>query len=92
MTPIQKRQRLTQAMTPLVGLPQFGDFMELIGELRDGAVERAVMPETLKNQRMTLASAGEVRAYLDILSIYQSHRDAAFEREAARAVQAGAED
>lgn len=81
MTSAQRRQRLIDAMTPLVGLPQFQDFMETVRELKDVATENAVRPETLKNQRTTLAAAGEVRAYLDILAIYESYKGQAEERE-----------
>lgn len=81
MTPSQKRQRLIEAMTPLVGLPQFAEFIDTIRELRDVATENAVRPETLKNQRTTLAAAGEVRAYLDIIAIYEAYKGQAEERE-----------
>lgn len=68
----EKEQRIRAAMTPLISDQRFQEYMELIRELKDGAVEFAATHDAVKDARATLAALGSVRAYLDIISVYDS--------------------
>ena len=63
--------RIQQAMTPLVGIPAFVEFMALVKDLKDEAVANSVSFETSASERNSLVSKGEVLAYLNILNVYQ---------------------
>lgn len=60
-------------MRDLVQDPRFGEFVNAIRELKEGAVAYAVSHTTVRDQRESLAALGEVRAYSDIISIYEAH-------------------
>lgn len=59
-------------MTPLVGLPQFQKWMELIGELKNEAVAFSVDSDTVKSERESLVVKGEIRTYINLENIYRS--------------------
>lgn len=70
-------QKLKEAMLPLVGDPRFRDFMGVIDELKEEAMEFAVSHESVKDERVCTAALGEVRTYKNILAIYASYQDQA---------------
>ncbi len=65
-----KLDRIQSALVPLVGLPAFVDFMQLISDLKDEAVANSVSFETCASERNSLVSKGEVLTYLNILQAY----------------------
>jgi hypothetical protein len=70
-----KELRLKDAMASLVASPNFVEFIEALRELKEGAVSYAVQHTTVRDQRETLAAMGEIRAYSDIIGIYEAHRE-----------------
>lgn len=70
-------QRLRQAMFPLVNDPRFRDFMAVVDELRDEAMDFAVSHDSVKDERVCLAALGEVRTYKNLLAIYDSYKEQA---------------
>lgn len=70
-----KLDRIQQAMTPLVGLPEFVNFMKLIEDMKDEAVGNSVGFETVASERNSLVAKGEVLTYLNILSVYEGEKD-----------------
>lgn len=69
----EKYRRLTEAMIPLVGDTRFIEFMEVVKDYKELAVENSLLDATIANERLTLASLGEVRAYKDIIGIYENN-------------------
>lgn len=69
-----KLDRIQQAMTPLVGIPAFNDFMRLISDLKDEAVGNSVGFETVASERNSLVAKGEVLTYINILQLYESEK------------------
>jgi hypothetical protein len=63
--------RIKAAMTPLVGIPQFADYITMLGELKDEAVSYSVDSDTVKSERESLVVKGEIRAYLNQINIYK---------------------
>jgi hypothetical protein len=75
-------------MSGLIADPRFKDFMDLVRSLKDAAVELSATHETVSNERTTLAAIGSVRAYLDIIGVYDSALAAAEEQIAHAAEEA----
>jgi len=63
--------RIRAAMTPLVTLPQFANYIALLGELKDEAVSYWVDHETVKSRDESLVVKGEIRAYLNQINIFR---------------------
>ena len=59
-------------MTPLCGDERFKEFMQVIEDLKEQAVEFAATHDSVKDTRATLAALGTVRSYIDILGIYKN--------------------
>lgn len=74
------KRRMESAVFPLVGDPRFQDFMELMAQLKDEAIEFACSHDAVTSSRATLAALGEVRTYRNILSIYENQKVEADER------------
>jgi hypothetical protein len=62
--------RIRYAMAALVGHPEFSTFIDLIREYRETAVQDACSDRVLASERLSMAAAGEVRAYTAIVSAY----------------------
>lgn len=58
-------------MSPLVGIPQFAEYIAMLGELKDEAVAYSVDSDTVKSDRESLVVKGEIRAYLNQIAIYK---------------------
>jgi hypothetical protein len=68
-----KQRRLEQAIFPLLGDPRFQSFMELLEEMKDEAVSYYVDNDSIKDERLSMASRGEVRAYLTIIAVRDTY-------------------
>jgi len=66
-----KLDRIRAAMTPMVALPQFANYIAVITELKDEAVAYSVDSDTVKSDRESLVVKGEIRAYLNQINIYK---------------------
>jgi hypothetical protein len=63
--------RIEAAMIPLVGIPQFADFMALVTDLKNEAVAFSVDSDTVKSDRESLVVKGEIRCYINLENIYR---------------------
>jgi len=71
----QNREKLIEAMTPLVLLPAYEKWIEQVREMKDEAVRYMVDHTSVANERESLVARGEVRAYLWILETYKAQRE-----------------
>lgn len=71
----ERMQRIQQAMAPLIGDARFQAFMEEVEEQQKAAMLDACSERVLANERLTLATIGEVRAYDGLLSFYRSQTE-----------------
>lgn len=62
--------RIRHAMASLVGNPEFAEFINIIREHRERAIEDACHDQVVANQRTSMAAIGEVRAYKSIIAVY----------------------
>lgn len=72
LTPTEKTERIQSAMRLLVGNDAFQDFIEELREQQHNAMLDGINEAVLKDERLALAIAGEIRAYEGIISIYDS--------------------
>ena len=72
----KERERLIQAMQPLILLPAFKDWIETLRQTKDAAVQYMVDHTAISNERESLVARGEVRAYLAIIGDYEAQRQA----------------
>jgi len=70
-----KLDRIQEAVQPLVGLPQFEEFVELLRDLKDEAVANSVSFETSASERNSLVAKGEILAYLNILGVCDGQKE-----------------
>lgn len=68
----ERERRLRAAMTPLCADDNFKTFMGLIRDMKDEAVEFAATHDQVKDVRLTVASLGAVRTYLEIISVHDN--------------------
>jgi hypothetical protein len=78
MTPKQialmKHRKMQLAMEPLLGDDRFTTFLDAVKELKEEAIGRSIMHDSVRSDRATLAAMGEIRAYVDILNIAEDYR------------------
>ena len=84
------REQRIEAMQPLVLLPSFQKWIEMLRATKDAAVQYMVDHTSVAQEREHLAAVGEVRAYLAIIQDYEAQREqleavAEHERNAPRA-------
>ena len=72
LTPTEKTERIQSAMRMLVGNDAFQDFIEELREQQHNAMLDGINEAVLKDERLALAVAGEIRAYEGIISLYDS--------------------
>ena len=65
-------ERLRKMMLPLSGLPEFDEFMKEIHAEREAVIADLTSDAVAGNDRLTLATLGELRTYTAILSLYQA--------------------
>lgn len=73
MTPKQRaaaEARIKHAMASLIGNPEFVQFINIIREQREIAIEDACRDSVIASQRAHMAAVGEIRAYKSIISVY----------------------
>tara|TARA_R110000868_G_scaffold7251_4_gene39676 strand:+ start:3344 stop:3622 length:279 start_codon:yes stop_codon:yes gene_type:complete len=73
----EKALRVQQAMFPLCGDSRFIEFMELVREQRDIAVQDAVTDRVIANERMLSVALGEIRCYESLLSVFENFKQQA---------------
>jgi hypothetical protein len=83
----KERDAMIDAMQELVLLPKFQQWIDTLKQTKDAAVQYLVHTETVKNERESMATIGEIRAYLSIIENYEGQR----EQLEARIAQAEAE-
>jgi pantoate kinase len=74
MTSAQRKARdlrYRNAVANLAMNPHFTAFMELLREYREAAIREGLMADTVASERANLAAKGTVRAYTEILDIYE---------------------
>jgi len=71
-----KLDRIQAAIQPLVGLPQWDAFVQVLRDLKEEAVANSVAFDTVANERNSLVAKGEVLCYLNILTVADSQREA----------------
>lgn len=69
-TSTEKFSRLRHAMFSLVGNDNFQDFIEELREMQHSTMIDLCSDAVVQNDRMTLASTGELRAYSQIIGLY----------------------
>lgn len=70
MTPQEKSDRIRQSMFRLVGNDAFSDFIDELRDQQRNAMLDSVNDAVLKDPRLSLAAAGEIRAFEAIISLY----------------------
>jgi len=70
-----KLDRIQEAIQPLVGIPEFTEFMEIVRNLKDEAVANSLDFQTVASERNSLVSKGEVLCYLNVLNIYDGQKE-----------------
>jgi hypothetical protein len=65
-----KFSRLRHAMFSLVGNDNFQDFIDELREMQHSTMIDLCSDIVVQNERMTLASTGELRAYSQIIGMY----------------------
>ena len=63
-------RRIREAMVSLVGNENFRLFMESIRDARETTIRDAYSDAVVSNQRMSMAAAGAIRTYSDIIDSY----------------------
>lgn len=63
-------RRIREAMLSLVGNENFRMFIESIRDARETTIRDAYSDTVIANQRMSMAAAGAIRTYSDILDTY----------------------
>lgn len=71
----EKNRRIQAAMFPLIADPRFIAFMDTVEELKEESIEFAVNHDSAKEERVCLAALGEVRAYKNLLAIFDGYQD-----------------
>lgn len=69
-----KLERIQAAMAPLVAYPEFESFMATVAALKDEAVDYSVSYDGVAAERQALVVKGEIRAYLNLLNIYENQK------------------
>jgi hypothetical protein len=69
-SPTDKFSRLRHAMFSLVGNDNFQDFIEELREMQHTTMIDLCSDLVVQNDRLTLASTGELRAYSQIIGLY----------------------
>lgn len=63
------------AMAQLVHDHRFGEFINIVREQREIAIEDLCLERTMASDRLTLGAIGEIRAYKSIISAYDEFVD-----------------
>lgn len=75
MTPRESRYvEISAAIAPLLGHPNFENFVQLIRQMREQAIEDACTDSVVADERASMAAIGEIRTYKAILDTYDQAR------------------
>jgi hypothetical protein len=78
MHPVEKekqRQRaVAGAMSQLIPNPNFQEFISVLREQREAIVRDIATEGTLVNERVLLATLGELRAMENIIAVYDDYK------------------
>lgn len=66
----EQEGRFNNSIVQLSGDPRFAEFIQVVGEQKDRALAEAVANSAIANPHVSAAYLGEVRAYMDIIAIY----------------------
>lgn len=69
----QREAALRDAMSTLVGHPNFEAFIDEIRQQRDVIMEDLCSDTVVKDERLTLATIGELRTTRNIIAIYDDY-------------------
>ena len=72
MTLKEKEEQFQQAMFPLVGNPNFVHFIDHIKSQRDVAMIEAASDRVVSDKRLLTTYLGQVRAFTEIIDMYES--------------------
>ena len=72
---MSRQNKLAPAMLSLLANPAFEELIAEIREMKDAAVRDSVNDAVVGDTGKMLAAAGEIRAYLSILDLYQGFAD-----------------
>jgi hypothetical protein len=87
MTAAQRKareRRIQGAMAELIRDPRFGAFIDMIRDCKDRAVDDACLDSVMSSQRLSMVAMGEVRAYSDIIRIFDECVNSAEQQAALR--------
>lgn len=71
-----RMKRIQESMVPLIGDSRFQAFMSEVEQQQQAAMMDACNERVLANDRLTLATLGEVRTYDGLLSFYRAQIEA----------------
>lgn len=70
LTPAERTERTQNAMLRLLGNDAFQQFIDELREQQRIAMLDSINDAVLKDERLSLAAAGEIRCYEAIISLY----------------------
>lgn len=84
MTSNEKNEALRQAMFSLLPNTNFTRFIEHLRDLREGAMLEAASDRVIADKRLLQVYLGQIRAYTDIIDVYDSFVQSAEETAVAQ--------
>ncbi len=76
MTPNQRtarEARIKDAMSSLVQNPNFVGFIDVLRDCRENAIQDACKESVIASQRQSMAAIGEIRAYGEIIGLFDHY-------------------
>ncbi|MFM2124720.1 MAG: hypothetical protein RL328_1171 [Acidobacteriota bacterium] len=70
LTPYERSERLKVSVQRLVGNDAFQDFVESLREIQHNTMLDLLNDAVVKDERLTTAAVGELRAYEAIINLY----------------------
>ncbi len=70
LTPYERSERLKVSVQRLVGNDAFQDFIESLREIQHNTMLDLLNDAVVKDERLTTAAVGELRAYEAIINLY----------------------
>jgi DNA-binding GntR family transcriptional regulator len=73
LTPRERAERLQTALARLIGNDAFQDFVEGLREIQRNTLLDLMNDTVVKDERLTAAALGEIRAYEAIINLCDDH-------------------
>lgn len=73
LTPRERAERLQTALARLIGNDAFQDFVDGMREIQRNTMLDLMSDTVVKDERLTAAALGEIRAYEAIINLYDDH-------------------